>query len=199
MVFNQNFGARPNAQRQPSGWAGCGVAWLSLVLAALPIRAEAAQPISAAFPAVPAAAVEPVSPQPEPVSYPRRSALHHLFCYFPSRASDLLDIVKCNVGFGLGLCVNVRPTKSLQAGFGAYDSVRIGLRGRRFPFWHEWSSEGGFDGLYWEGGETERGFYEFGGTVHLLIVGLEAAIDIEETLDFVLGWFGNDPADDDFR
>ncbi|MCX8035502.1 MAG: hypothetical protein N3D11_00330 [Candidatus Sumerlaeia bacterium] len=182
------------------GLVARSVAFLLFVLAVLPVGAAATSPMSVGFPAVQsAAATEPASPQPSPVSYPHRGPLYHLLRYFPSRVADLLDIVKCNVGLGLGLCVNVRPTKSLQAGFGAYDSVRIGLRGRRLPFWHEWSSEGGFDGLYWEGGETERGFYEFGGTVHFLIIGLEAALDIEETLDFGLGWFGNDPADDDFR
>ena len=119
--------------------------------------------------------------------------------YVPSRVADFLDMFRLNVGFGLGLGVNVRPTKGLQAGLGAYDSVRIGLRGRRTPFWHEWSLEGGFDGMYYELGDTERGFFEVGGTVHLLLIGLDVGFDIEEALDFAYGLFLGDPADDDLR
>jgi len=119
--------------------------------------------------------------------------------YVPNRVVDFLDIWRFNAGVGLGLCINIRPTKGLQAGFGAYDSVRFGLRGRRRPFWHEWSLEGGFDGMYYELGQTERGFYEFGGTIHVLVVGLDAAFDIEEAIDFVYGVFLSDPEDDDFR
>lgn len=119
--------------------------------------------------------------------------------YLPNRVVDFVDIWRFNVGVGLGLGINLRPTKGLQAGLAAYDSVRIGVRGRRFPLWHEWSLEGGFDGMYEELGETERGFYEFGGTIHLGLIGLDAAIDIEEILDFGYGVFLSDPAADDFR
>jgi len=119
--------------------------------------------------------------------------------YVPSRIADFLDIWRFNVGFGLGLGINIRPTKGLQVGLAAYDSTRIGLRGRRTPFWHEWSLEGGFDGMYYELGETERGFHELGGTIHLILVGFDAAFDIEEALDFAYGLFLSDPADDDFR
>jgi hypothetical protein len=118
--------------------------------------------------------------------------------YVPSRIADFLDIWRFNVGFGLGIGANFRPTKGLQFGVAAYDSTRIGLRGRKVPFWHEWSLEGGLDGMYYELGETERGFYEFGGTIHFILVGFEAAFDIEEALDFAYGLFMSDPADDDF-
>jgi hypothetical protein len=132
-----------------------------------------------------------------------RSSEVHLFrrilFYVPNRIIDFADVWKLNVGVGLGLGANIRPTKGLQFGIAAYDSVRAGLRGRRLPVWHEWSLEGGFDGMYHEFGETERGFYEFGGTIHLAIIGFEAAVDIEEVLDFGYGLFILDPADDDLR
>jgi len=118
--------------------------------------------------------------------------------YLPNRVFDFLDIWRFNAGIGLGAGINIRPTKSLQFGLAVYDSVRFGLRGRRAPFWHEQSWEGGIDGMYYEGGETERGFYEFGGTIHFFLVGLDAAFDIEEILDFGCGIFLSDPADDDF-
>jgi len=130
---------------------------------------------------------------------PPASLFRRVLLYVPNRVGDFLDVWRCNVGFGLGLGANIRPTKGLQFGLAAYDSVRVGLRGRRWPFWHEWSLEGGFDGLYVEGGETERGFHEFGGTVHLGVIGLDAAIDIEEALDFGFGFFLSDPACDDFQ
>lgn len=128
-----------------------------------------------------------------------KAGFRRLVYYLPNRLTDFLDILRINVAFGLGAGINIRPTKGLQLGVAAYDSVRVGLRGRRYPFWHEWSLEGGFDGMYYEGGETERGFYEFGGTIHVLLVGFEAAFDIEEALDFGYGIFLSDPADDDFR
>lgn len=106
---------------------------------------------------------------------------------------------RLNVGVGLGIAANLRPTKAMQIGLGAYDSTRFGLRGRRFPFWHEWSLEGGVDGMYEEMGDTERGFYEFGFTAHFILVGLELSFDIEEALDFLCGLAMQDPADDDFR
>ncbi|MBM3333559.1 hypothetical protein FJY63_02755 [Candidatus Sumerlaeota bacterium] len=134
-----------------------------------------------------------------PQKNPQQTSFDRIMYYVPSRVADFIDMWRLDVGFGLGLGINLRPTKGLQVGLAAYDSTRIGLRGRRTPVWHEWSLEGGFDGMYQELGETERGFHEFGGTIHVVLVGLEAALDIEEAIDFVLGLFGGDPADDDFR
>jgi hypothetical protein len=119
--------------------------------------------------------------------------------YVPSRIADFLDLWKFNGAIGPGIAINLRPTKSLQAGLGAYYATRFGLRGRRYPVWYEESSEGGFDGMYYEGGTTERGFYEFGGTIHFILIGFEMAFDIEEALDFGYGLFMSDPMDDDFR
>jgi len=127
------------------------------------------------------------------------SLLRRVIFYVPSRLADFLDIWRFNAGIGLGLGANIRPTKTLQFGFAAYDSTRFGIRGRRWPFWHEWSLEGGFDGAYQELGDTERGFYEFGGTIHFILVGLDAALNVEEAIDFVFGVFLKDPLDDDFR
>jgi hypothetical protein len=127
------------------------------------------------------------------------NAVDRVVYYFPSRAADLLDIWKINVAVGPGVAINFRPTKSLQIGLGAYYATRVGLHGRRSPIWYEESSEGGFDGMYYEGGNTERGFHEFGGTIHFLLIGFEMAFDIEEALDFGYGLFMSDPLDDDFR
>jgi hypothetical protein len=127
------------------------------------------------------------------------SAFDRVVYYFPSRFADFLDIWKLNGAVGPGIAINLRPTKGLQAGLGAYYATRFGLRGRRTPIWYEESSEGGFDGMYYEGGNTERGFFEFGGTIHFILIGFEMAFDIEEALDFGYGLFLSDPADDDFR
>lgn len=121
--------------------------------------------------------------------------------YLPNRVIDFVDIWRLNAGVGLGFGLNIRPTKGLQAGVCVYDSVRVGLRGRRFPIWHEWACEWGFSAMYYEHpqSEVERGFYEFGGTIHLGLIGLDAAFDIEEVLDFGSGFILYDPADDDLR
>ena len=166
------------------------LAWIALLaVCAATVTASAGEP-----PANEPVAVETSESRQGGYAWLKTAAL-----YLPNRVVDFIDVWRLNVGAGLGACVNLRPTKSLQIGFGSYDSVRIGLRGRRFPLWHEWSLEGGFDGMYYELGEAERGFYEFGGTVHLLFIGLDAAVNIEEALDFGYGIFLADPANDDYR
>lgn len=189
MVFNQFF-TRPAEQ---TGWTrktGRRSAVQSAVL--LLCFASSAMAATDAPPAVPEA-------QPAVESGGLKEVVWKAFLYLPNRAADLVDTVRFNVGVGLGLGANIRPTKGLQFGAACYDTVRFGLRGRRSPFWHEWSLEGGIDGMYEELGDTERGFHEVGGTIHVLLVGLDAAVDVEELLDFGFGLFMADPADDDYR
>ena len=173
-----------SAIRNPKSTIQSRFVLFAVLLAVSPIVALAA-------PAPPARA--PKVKEAEP------STMKRVVYYLPSRVADFLDIWRFNIGIGPGVGINLRPTKSLQVGIGAYASTRFGLRGRRTPFWEEDSFEYGFDGMYHEEGDTERGFYEFGGTIHFIMVGLDMAFDIEEAIDFAFGIFGSDPADDDFR
>ncbi len=123
--------------------------------------------------------------------------------YPVNRVLDVLDIFRLNVAAGPGFGLNLRATKFVQAGFENYVSVRAGLGkggGMVFPRYGLLYSESevltfGAGPAYTGGGQ--RGFTEVGGTVHLGIVGVEAAVDLMEIVDALAGFIMLDPQGDD--
>lgn len=57
--------------------------------------------------------------------------------YFFDRMNDLADVVKFDVGFGIGLDAHVSVTDLISTGVGYSDTYRFGLRGGRFGSWRD--------------------------------------------------------------
>ena len=97
----------------------------------------------------------------------------------------------------------MRATKLLQAGVESYSTVRVGL-GKESGIWNPrygivyTESELFTAGvsLTYQGGR-QRGTLEVGTTVHLGIIGADAAIDLAEVADFLLGFAMVDFKEDD--
>lgn len=126
-----------------------------------------------------------------------------ILLYPVNRVLDLLDIFRVNVGVGPGFGLNLRATKFVQVGLENYFSVRAGL-GKRggllVPRYGLFYTETelltmGVGPLYTGG--WQRGMTEVGGTAHLGIVGVDAAIDLSEILDFLGGFVFIDFKGDD--
>jgi len=123
--------------------------------------------------------------------------------YLPNRILDFLDIFRLNVAIGPGLGLNVRATKFAQIGAETYISARVGLGKNSGLFIKRYGLlytetelfTGGVSILYTGG--SQRGLTEVGATVHLGLVGAEAAIDLSEIADFFLGIFTIDYKNDD--
>lgn len=123
--------------------------------------------------------------------------------YPVNRVLDLLDIFRLNVGAGPGFGLNLRATKFVQVGLENYFSVRAGLGKRggllvpRYGLFYTESEllTMGVGPLYTGG--WQRGMTEVGGTIHLGIVGADAAIDLSEILDFLGGFVFIDFKGDD--
>jgi hypothetical protein len=123
---------------------------------------------------------------------------------------DLFDIAYVNVGVGDGLLAEIQATKVFHLGLGWADTVRGGIRPRAFGMWSQRQAEYGLSIFYWRdihrqavfGTETlfdqsmsykgfdldhqnETGHWlDFGGHLHLLLVGAEANASPKEALDF---------------
>ncbi len=134
---------------------------------------------------------------------PEHSTIVTVLLYPVNRVLDILDIFRLNVGFGLGYGINVRATKVLQAGVENYSTVRVGL-GKESGIWSPrygivyTESEPLTAGvsLAYHGGR-QRGMMEVGTTVHLGIIGADAAVDLAEVADFFLGFAMIDFQEDD--
>jgi len=134
---------------------------------------------------------------------PEHSTIVTVLLYPVNRVLDILDIFRLNVGFGPGYGINVRATKLLQAGVESYSTVRVGL-GKESGIWNPrygivyTESELFTAGvsLTYQGGR-QRGTLEVGTTVHLGIIGADAAIDLAEVADFLLGFAMVDFKEDD--
>jgi len=134
-----------------------------------------------------------------------------------SRCYDFVDMFGITFSNGTGYQLNVRATKLVQLGIGDIASVeKYGFYGRKFGLWQEDRMELGIGPIYWNrfkkhalnGGDffqdwiphdqeyddtdtghlNDRGWTEFGFTIHFLI-GLEVYVDAIEILDFAIGWF----------
>lgn len=124
------------------------------------------------------------------------SPLKKIIFYPVNIVADTLDCAKASVGIGLGIGARVRATDLVQVGAISYDSMRVGLNGRSFPFWHEWDVEVGISLVYLNVGEVKHSPTEFGGAAHLALVGANASVDPAEIIDLIGAFFFMDPLED---
>jgi hypothetical protein len=117
--------------------------------------------------------------------------------YLPNRALDLLDVLKLNLSGGFGGGADLRITRLFEAGFSDYNVVRVGLNGRRVPLYHEKLDESSITLFGITSGTRTRDPWEIGGTLHFLVFGVEAAVNVRSALDFVGGIFLLDFEEDD--
>ena len=117
--------------------------------------------------------------------------------YLPNRLMDFVDIFRLNVGVGEGWGANLRATNFLTAGVSDYDTIRFGMRGREMPRYEEAVDEEciGLFGL--QIGKFDRDPYELAFTGHVAYAGLEAGLDLDEIVDFLLGLACVDYREDD--
>jgi len=118
--------------------------------------------------------------------------------YLPNRALDLLDVFKLNLSGGFGGGLDLRITRLLEAGFSDYNVVRAGLNGRHFPVYREKLDESSITLFGITSGTRTRDPWEVGGTLHFVLLGAEAALNVKSLLDFVGGFFLLDLEDDDW-
>ena len=118
--------------------------------------------------------------------------------YVPNRLLDVVDVFKLNASGGLGTGADLRLTRLLEVGFSEYDVVRVGLNGRRFPVYREKLSESSLSLLGITSGMMSRDPYEVGATLHFLVGGVEAGLNVRSLLDLLGGFFLLDLEDDDW-
>ncbi len=137
----------------------------------------------------------------EPESEPESSVLGTILLYLPNRVLDVAEIVRAGVNVGPGIGVDAEVTKLVGARAMTRTSAGVGYEGlRRIPI--NLSSEHyvGVGPLTPEasaGPQWYRGPADVRAEVHLLLVGVHAAVDTFAILDFVVGLVGLDPEDDD--
>lgn len=146
--------------------------------------------------------------------------------YLRDRAKDASEIIELGIGLSVGVDLSGRATKVVQAGFGSYTGDWVGLKEGRFAVWHESRIEMGVSPFFFQelyrlsdtlleiqhpilgdpGYEeflndywliTDRGFFQVGATVNLIVVGVDVGFEMGEFADFVTGWFGMDLLSDD--
>ena len=141
----------------------------------------------------------------EPRSRP--TLAKRILWYAPNRVLDLLDIFRLRLRIGPGLAANFRITDFGAFYVGSYQSVYVGLPGPRHP--HVLRPPVGLEslrGIVMAGVDAtddtphgpEYGAAEIDVGLHLLLVGGEAGVDAVEIGDFLGGWIGMDPMEDDF-
>lgn len=190
MAQPRHFGGLP--ARGAEGYSGA--MWLRYILAAVWLSgaASAAAGDFASLP--PAARARP--------SWGRR-----LLWYAPNRVMDVLDICRLRLRVGPGLAASVRLTDYGAFYAGQYDSIYVGLPGPRYP--HRLRLPVGREslrGIALVGVDAtdetrhgpEYGAAEVDAGVQLLLVGADAGVDVVEIYDFLGGWVGFDPCDDDY-
>ena len=195
ILFTAGFGAAVCA-------SGQGTAPPASVLApALDVAPAAARPVlrvQAAAPPLAGAVIEPRAPP----TLGRR-----ILWYVPNRVLDLLDIVRLRLRIGPGLAVNFRITDVGAFYIGNYNSVYAGLPGPRHPYpIRPYAGFESLNGIVLAGVDAtdntphgpQYGAAESDLGLHLLLVGAETGLDAVEIGDFLGGWFGFDPMEDDF-
>ena len=118
--------------------------------------------------------------------------------YLPNRLLDLVDIFRANIGVGRGWGLNLRATRFLTGAASEYDTIRFGMRGREMPRYEEYVDECCLGLMGLELGHFDRSSFEVGATAHLGYIGAEAGFDLDETVDFLLGFACIDYREDDF-
>lgn len=158
----------------------------------------------------PAVRVEAAAPSPAGTSIEPRAAPtlgKRILWYVPNRVMDLLDVFRLRLRLGPGLAANFRITDYGAFYVGKYDSVYAGLPGPRHPYvLRPYAGFESLDGLLLAGVDATDdtphgpiyGVAEMDLGVQVLLVGAEAGFDFVELADFLGGWVGFDPMDDDF-
>ncbi|MCM8534594.1 MAG: exosortase system-associated protein, TIGR04073 family [Lentisphaeraceae bacterium] len=125
--------------------------------------------------------------------------------YIPDRIADIFDIFNVGLAFGPSIGAEVAVTK--YATFGAYTVNEAGFAwtGRNNPGLHKgkyWSTAIGSMRNELEDSDASmyfhRGDYQVRAQLALVLVHGYAGIDIKEIGDFIVGFAGFDPSDDDF-
>ena len=130
-----------------------------------------------------------------------------ILMYIPNRILDAFDMVRARARIGPGFAVGVRATDYADAYVGAYATVYVGLpgaRGRKMPrspigLESKSGAEVSVVDATVEGGVGPHyGKTEIGMSFQLALVGADVGFDPMEIVDFVVGFAGFDPQDDDF-
>jgi hypothetical protein len=146
--------------------------------------------------------------------------------FFRDRVKDAAEMADLGVGLSYGVDLSLRVTRAVQAGFGAYQGDWVGLQEGRFACWRARRVEMGvspffFHEYYRTSHQlvdishpifttasydeylndlwliTDRGFFSVGATVNMVLVGVDAKVELAEVADFVTGCFGFDLLQDD--
>ena len=145
--------------------------------------------------------------------------------YLINRGGDLVDIVRFHVMAGKGGAVKLEVTRLLQLGAGWYEAKAWGLHNRELGIWNEKITDWGLvlgyhneaevydiprvSGSYgWTFAEDGGSFFQEAdpgnpldfltvrGTLFLFL-GADVEVRVGEVIDFVVGIFQFDPANDD--
>ncbi len=148
--------------------------------------------------------------------------------YMKDRFNDALDVGGVEIGVGLQMGAHARATKFAQAGFGYSTGEVLSWDGRTFSFYEENREEVGLGIFYYNYADREilasnstyypedwflenletvydpdrifdRKYYEVGGKLSLLFIGVDAYLDILQIADFAMGFLGFDICRDDTR
>ena len=132
---------------------------------------------------------------------------HIILLYLPNRLLDLLDIGRARLRVGPGIAFGLRITDAADVFFGSYISAYFGLPGPRqhklprSPIGIE-SYNGAEVSLAkvttGVGFSPDYSFTEIGLSLHPALVGADVGIDPWQIIDFALGLFCLDVAEDDF-
>jgi len=130
-----------------------------------------------------------------------------ILMYIPNRVLDAFDMVRARLRLGPGFAVGARATDYADAFIGAYATVYAGLpgaRGRKLPrlpvgLESKSGAEVSVVDATVEGGVGPHyGKTEIGVSFQLALIGADVGFDPMEIVDFVVGFAGFDPQDDDY-
>jgi hypothetical protein len=143
-------------------------------------------------------AINRQAPMDSMISDTEQSIFRKILWYIPNRVIDLVDIFKLDVGVGSSAGIVLRASRYGQMGGRFVDpgSYRVGVRGRKVPFFVERESEYGFCSNFSQTSARNITPIELGVGVDLG-VGAYAGVSFDEFADFLLGFFLVDFKDDD--
>lgn len=146
--------------------------------------------------------------------------------YAHRRACDFGDVFRFHVGSGHGILANVHASRYVAVGVGEYSATRYGVIHGRYGAWQETRGDMNLvvpfhgytdvnevyagnvrrtrlqstyrQGVRYTIYDEMRGLAELSVNAHVLVIGLDAGIDVGEFGDFLLGIAGIDAAGDDY-
>ena len=132
------------------------------------------------------------------VTESEQTFLRALLWYIPNRVVDLFDIFRADVGVGPAAGVVIRATRYGQVGGRIIHptDIRLGLRGREFPYFLERDEEYGFGPNFEQSSQRHVTPFEIGVGVDLG-VGAYVGISLDELVDFLGGFIFIDVKNDD--